>query len=161
MKSPYALLLPLFIHHTNSHTHRSMVNVFAKELGEGNHCCCGTGPRRALRKVFSAQKKNRQRHFLACPASYSLRINFETLKLGKRLKGRRKAKMLNGNLEWKKKNRTVRAMTCALLKRLTEESGKLLKQMGNVEGGRVRKKADAERDKEAIYLMQCACKSGV
>lgn len=61
----------------------------------------------------------------------------------------------------KKKNRTVRAMTCALLKRLTEESGKLLKQMGNVEGGRVRKKADAERDKEAIYLMQCACKSGV
>lgn len=38
---------------------------------------------------------------------------------------------------------------------------KWLKQMGNAEGGRVRKKADAEREKEAIYLMQCAWKSGV
>lgn len=40
-------------------------------------------------------------------------------------------------------------LTGTHLKRLNEESGKL-KQMGNAEGGRVRNKADAEREKGAI-----------
>lgn len=38
MKSPCALLLPLIIHHTSTHTHRSIVNVL---LGEGHHCSYG------------------------------------------------------------------------------------------------------------------------
>lgn len=45
MKSPCALL-PLCIHHADAQTHRSMVNVFAEELGEGlPTAVSATGPK--------------------------------------------------------------------------------------------------------------------
>ena len=93
MKSPCALLLPLFIHPTNAHTHRTIVNVLQKELGrgEGPIAAVGLGQDKLCRKILSAVKKNRQRRSFNISCIYSVNMKFEILKLGKRTKANKRS----------------------------------------------------------------------